>query len=468
MTHSVFKADPAPGNAILAELASCLIDELLLASMRDSISPKGKLTTTGGAQDGLQEYPELQAYLRRADERKPETTTSPRERRLRHLAVIRLIGLLEKRIGLAFQDTVVPFVTTPTMVERRGYPLGGYLRDHPGFGPFDWVLNLFARWDDHHAWLAYWWDRSADSRAVSRYSRTFEATGLLRGALYCCWHGQSADALAAAADYIIDLVVTGLCRYTEGAAAAFAGLLRAGATARTPEALVRLFYGRLPAEPTEWASARLNFPTDPVPLTTATMTVVNSLVLRAYAQLDQTRTATNFDEWFTALVRAWCLASCLFYGLRWASPQMSLGLRTLQSQFSDIDAECAGIVGVLAFDDMTAIVEESRRHAARFRACGDTTGDRFARTQMVIPRWLIDSHDPLPREWLGPTWRTASVLPHDKPLGDLTPQQALVVCPEDATQWRALATALAEDSATGAAEIVELMSTQLDITPNMS
>lgn len=457
MIHPAFQARPGPGNDILADLASCLLDESLLASAMDSIRGVDRAQNSTSPPEGGWAHPELARLARLADERKPDTTTIALDRVSRNQAVMGLVGLLEERIGLTFRDTTVPIVALPSQAEKRDGPLAGYLGDHPDYGPSEWVLDLFARWDVHDGLIVKWRDRGLDDDTVRGNSESLETARLLRAALYHCWYARTSDATATAAAYVTDVAAAGLCRDVNGAGRAFAMLLRAGANAQEPESLVRLFYNRIPVDIAEWVHTPLHLPPDPQPLTATTMNAVSTLLSHAYALLDRARQAANFDEWFTMLTRAECLVRCVYYALQWAAPRLSLGLRTVQSQFGELDAHYGAINAVLTLSDMTAVVEMFRRLAAQFRATGDTAGDRFAREQLLIPRELLSHRDLLPQEWLGPSWRTASVVPHDKLPGSLLPQQALVMRPDVAAHWRALAAALGGQGARQAAEIADLM-----------
>jgi hypothetical protein len=444
----VFRSS-VPGHDVLVKLASRLIAEALLASAVDSLDQPHR------PDDALEPppmtHPELAAMARQVEQRKPDATTGAADRLPRHRAVARLVNILEQEIRLEFGDTTLPLVAL-SQVAKRGGPVGGYLRDHPGYAPSEWVIDLFTRWVAHHQVVANDWNRSKDRQAVRAGSRDLEAARLLRAALSYCWHTQSPDAVATATAFVVGVAESGLCRDAEGAGLAFAMLLRAGSGADTPDSLLRSFFPRVPAGGDEWIHLPLNFPPEPVPLTATTMSAVESLVIRAGILLDQTRQSADFDEWFSRLVRAECLVRCVYYGLEWATPRLPLGLRTVQSQFSELDADYGAIRALLRFSDMTAIVGKFERMAGQFRAVGDTSGDRFARERLLIPRELLGRRDTLPRRWLGPSWRTASVVPHGKSLGDLTPEQALVVRPDIAARWRTLAATLTDPSAAQVAE----------------
>ncbi|MFG3442270.1 hypothetical protein ACGF0J_33945 [Nonomuraea sp. NPDC047897] len=375
------------------------------------------------------------------------------QRRARHTVLVGLAGGLEKAIGLRFDPSMdVPFLR---LARDGDGELSGYLSRRSDYLPSAWATDLLARWDVQDT-LRESWRASGDDPDAN--SRLLESARLLRAALH---HAARTGEPTSAIEYIADVVSAGLCRDVTGAARAITLVLRAPAEAGTADALVRAFFGgRLPDTGRAWAAAPLTEPAlSALPRRAAP--VMSMLVERSYGLLDDARQSGGFDSWFMALTRAAGMIRCVTYVLRWATERMPLGLRAVYGQLAELDAHYSGTVAGLRVARppiMRGVVAHMRHMAAMFRAGGDTTGDRFAREALLIPRPLLEEDAHLPEAWQGPGCHTAPILARPPgPLDRLTPCQAVVADAADPARWHALAAHLDARGATWAARMSAAM-----------
>ncbi|MEV4800351.1 hypothetical protein AB0K18_10065 [Nonomuraea sp. NPDC049421] len=367
----------------------------------------------------------------------------------RHIVTVRLAEALERAIGLEFAPSMrIPFLW---LARRGGGEPGGYLPASFGFPPSDWALDLLARWEAHDSVRRSW---AADARDGN--SRVLESARLLRAALF---HAVQTGDPSAAVRYVVDVVECGLCRDVTGAARAITLLLRVRSGGGTAEEMVRTFFdGRLPGTFHEWMTTPYaQADPEPRPLSSEGSALVGMLVERAFHLLEEARRTDGFDSWFMALTKAESVIQATLYVLQWSMPRMPLGLRAVHGQLSELDAHYSGMVASLRVARppvMGAVVRHSRGLAEVFRAKGDVSGDRFAREALLIPRFLLD--EPLTDGWREPGHRTASMLSRPDGLRErLSPEQAVVLAPDDPSSWQALGSLLRERDVPWAGQVCE-------------
>ncbi|MGW7481752.1 hypothetical protein ACWGH8_24515 [Nonomuraea muscovyensis] len=371
------------------------------------------------------------------------------DRRTRHAVLVRLAEGLEQTIGLRFDGSMdVPFLRFAREGEGE---LSGYLTRRSDYLPSAWATDLLVRWDVQET-LTESWRASGDDADAN--SRVLESARLLRAALH---HAARTGEPTSAVGYLVDVVTTGLCRDVRGAARAVTLLLWALAGADTAETLVRAFFGgRLPDSLHAWTTVPLTEPASAA-LPRRAGPTVRMLVERSFGLLDDARRTDGADPWFMALTRAASLIQCVTYVLRWVAPRLPLGLAPVYGQLCELDAHYSALVAgfrVARPPLMSGPVRHARTMAAAFHAAGDTTGDRFAREALLIPRALLDEHAPLTDAWREPGCHTATLLPRPPGLLDrLTPPQAVVADAADPARWRALAADLDAQGSTWAAQV---------------
>lgn len=372
------------------------------------------------------------------------------DRRARHTVVLRLAMGLEDAVGLRFHPSMdAPFLRFTRPGDEA--ELSGHLARRPGYLPSAWLTDLLARWDVHET-LSESWRAAGDD--VRGNSSALESARLLRAAL---WHAARTDEPASAVGYVVDVVTTGLCRDVTGASRAITLLLWASAQADTGEALARvLFGGHLPDTAHAWTTAPLTEPA-PAALPSRASPSVRMLVERTFALLEEARRADGFDTWFMALTRAAGMLHCVALVLRWVTERPAPGLRAVHGHVCELDAHYSALVAglhVAGSPLMNGPVRHARALAARFRAAGDTTGDRFAGEALLIPPALLDEDEPLPDAWRDPGHLTATLLPRPPGLLDrLTPRRAVVADAANPARWHALAAELDAEAAPWAARV---------------
>jgi hypothetical protein len=387
MSDGRLAADSAPGSDVLLPIMETLCREALTASAYNACHGR---QITG--------FP----------------AASYRERR--GVVIYRISAALEREIGLRHGPGRTAFCALFSQVED-GDPLGGYVGAVPGYPVSRWLMEFFARWDSLDAVRSSWAQRGSPSDRVDDNSAVVEGARLARAALWYVHSTGSHDAVREAIEYIAELTATGQARELRGAALAIASLLRCAGEDDGPDDLAAAVYGgRAPGTVEEWARKPLSLPELGVgSLSNTAQRAVGWLVQYTWDTVGRTRDASDLDEWFTAVTSADAITGCVHTALGWIAGELPLGLRATRSQFSELNADCSPLLRLFFVDGwgMPAVVKYSRNKADAFRRSGDTSGDRFARERLLIPRELVDSEHPLPDRWLRPTWRSATAWFHD-------------------------------------------------------
>lgn len=381
----------------------------------------------------------------------PNAPDSVTPRRSRHSVVHSFARGLEQAAGLRFTGVRTPFLHH-AVGGSADVVLSGYLPEHPRYPPSDWLLDLFVRWEAHTEVR-----RNSRSRPSGGDSYVLESARLQRAALHHAWKSGS---LAAATDYIVDIVDSGLCRDARGAARALTMLLWAIRDTDTAEDLVRRYFdGQVPTTVSDWARLPFTEPDRPARISRAASAALTGLMQRPWSRLADARGAADIDEWFIALTRAVGSIQCTLCVLQWISDRLPIGARAVYGQLTELDADYAALCAMLRLHgtlDMPRWVAHQREQADGFRRKGDSTGDRFAHERMVVPRWLLEHDGELPQPWRYPGWRTATLLnPPKVVLARLPFEQAVIVDPCDPDRWRGLARQFEQDGAAWAAATAE-------------
>jgi hypothetical protein len=388
MSDDLLSADSAPGSDVLLPIIETLYREALTASTYN--------VSMGRSIIGF-------------------PRASYRERRGHVL--YRISAALEHEIGLRPGPARTPFCATFSNVEN-GDPLGGYIGEVAGYPVPRWLGEFFARWEGVDAVGASWQQRGNTPDQVDHNTAFVEGARLTRAALWHVFSSESRDAVRVAVQYVVELTATGQARSLRGAALAIAWLLRcAGEDSGSPVDLAAaLFGGRAPDTLQEWVRKPLSLPELRIGrLSNTAQRAVSWLVQYTWATVERTRAASDLDEWFIAVASAGCITGCVHAALGWVAGEVPLGLRATRSQFSELNADCSPWLAMFFVDasGMPAVVRLSRDMADDFRRRGDTSGQRFARERLLIPRPLVDSEHPLPARWRRPTWRLAVAWFHD-------------------------------------------------------
>jgi len=375
MINDLFIADPVPGIEPLLEIVNALCVEALVMS--------------AGYADGY-----------------PKTNHDYREPKLKTTCV--LARMLREEVGLQFRMAHMPFcIFPPEPALAVGYPMAGYVEDYPHFPSDLWIVSLFVRWHVQDHMLHRWEVTDED---VKHNSMMLEARRLLRCALWHCLHADDQDAVAVAVRFVTELAGTGQVRDAMGAALAISVLLRTGPEVESPRDLALTFFGgSIPATAKDWATGPLGWSNmESRPLSPSSQRAVDWLVQYVQSMVGQLREAPDFDAWFAALTMIQPVITSVKYGLQWAIPKRTIGLRAVLAQFDELDADFGPLPMAGDMAGMPGMIAYSRMLADSFRKLGDMSGERFARERMLIPRKLLDSSNPLPLTWRRPTWRMAT------------------------------------------------------------
>ena len=427
MIEHLLVADPNPGNELLLEVMNSLYFEALVMS--------------AGYANGY-----------------PKSDLEYHESKLGTTCL--LARVLQEEIGLRFRTMHMPFCLPPALALPGGYPMAGYLDDYPDLSPNPWIAGLFVRWHVQDHMLQRW---KASGKDIRHNSMMLETRYLLRCALWYCLRTNDQDAVMAAVQLVAELVGTGQVRDAMGAAMAISVLLRTEPALESPRDLVSAFFGgSIPVTAEDWKTSPLTWSNEESrPLSRGSQRAVNWLVQYVQSTVDRVRQAPNFDAWFAALTMAGSVINSVTDGLRWSIPKVPIGLRAVLAQWEELAADLGPQLMLADIGGMPAVIGSSRDMAERYLRIGDTTGERFARERMLIPRELFESRGPLPVMWRRPSYRMATAWFHGRRLNgrglglDLSPD--LLELPSDDTVMAEIRRLSANGELARAAEAVDAL-----------
>ncbi|MEV4443323.1 hypothetical protein AB0K09_30865 [Streptomyces sp. NPDC049577] len=432
---ALLTADEPEEAAPLLEPANALLDELV-AFGRFCREDHAREAGTGTGDGAVHRQPvRVRRYLAR-----------------REIPVCVVTLTLQETIGLRFADGVRLPYRHNSATWPAGQPLAGHTSVPPGQAPFGWLRTFFSHW----AMIP------DDGPAVEG-----EFHRLLRSALWICHTSGTRPAV----EYLADLVESGQVVNSLSAAWAAHALLAADSRTGSPEELVAsLMEGRLPREPRDWL---VFYPSlgdsGPVALSREGRAAVESLVVRGWRLVDETRAAPTLDAWLSRLAALDGVLRFVRRTVTWSVAEVSLPLQAILSQFEELNADIAAAVfSIEAGESIGAGVPGFREHQQGVeqisRNSGDATGGRFRRERLLLPPSVYETVDEPPwPDWSEPgrhievPWRICHGRTEEPPPGPRAgrrrlfpgrrprpasvredPSRALALYPEDPRLWLTL------------------------------